>query len=59
MPPDVFKGPIARSVLKNIDKFPSLAKQLDEEVLDYDLAIEWDRRYPMSVQEHDYRSNSN
>ena len=59
VPPDAFKGPIARSVLRSIDKFPKFAEKISNEVLDYDLAIEWDRQFPMSVAEHDHRSNSN
>lgn len=58
VPPDVFKGPVARSVLKNIENFPKFAEKINEEVLDYDLAIEWDRRYPITTAEHGYRSNS-
>ena len=58
VPPDVFKGPIARSTLKMIDKFPKFAEKINDEVLSYDTAIEWDRRYPMTVAEHHHRSNS-
>lgn len=57
-PPEPFKGPIARSVLKSIDRFPKFAEKIDSEVLSYDTAIEWDRLYPMSPAEHRYRSNS-
>jgi endonuclease I len=58
MPPDVFKGPVARSVLKSIEEYPKFADKISNEVLDYDLAIEWDRRYPLTKEEHSYRSNS-
>lgn len=58
LPPDPFKGPIARSVLEAIAKYPHLSERISNDVLDYDTAIEWDRRFPMSVQEHSYRSNS-
>lgn len=58
MPPDVFKGPIARSVLKGIENYPKLTEKISQEVLDYDLAIEWDRRYPESLSERHHRSNS-
>lgn len=58
MPPKPFKGPIARSVLKMIEKYPKFAEKINDEVLDYNVAREWDRMYPMTVQEHDYRSNS-
>jgi endonuclease I len=58
MPPEVFKGPVARSVLKSIESFPKMAEKISEEVLDYGTAIEWDRRYPESLAERHYRSNS-
>lgn len=59
VPPDAYKGPIARSVLKMIENYPKFSEKISDEVLDYDTAIEWDRRHPMTVTEHDYRSNSN
>lgn len=58
VPPDVFKGPVARSVLNSIEHFPKFAEKINDEVLNYDTAIEWDRRYPMTVSERHYRSNS-
>jgi endonuclease I len=58
VPPNQFKGAIARSVLKGVDKFPAFAEKIQNEVLDLDIAIEWDRRFPMTTEEHDYRSNS-
>lgn len=51
VPPDVFKGPIARSVLRSIKEAPGLSQKIVEQVLDYDTAIEWDRRYTMSTAE--------
>lgn len=57
MPPDNLKGPIARSVLKSIEKFPKLAAKINNEVLDYDTAIQWDRQFPMTAVEHAYRNN--
>lgn len=59
VPPDPFKGPIARSVLKTVERFPKYATLLNDDVLDYNTAMEWDRRYPMSKAEEYYRSNSN
>jgi endonuclease I len=58
LPPETFRGPIARSVLRSIARFPKLAKKITDEVLDYDTAIKWDKMYPMTTEEHDYRSNS-
>jgi hypothetical protein len=54
--PEPFRGPVARSVLRSIEKFPKFAEKISKEVLDYDVAIELDRRYPMSIAEHYYRS---
>ena len=58
VPPDALKGPIARSVLKSIDKYPKFAEKIDREVLDLNIAIDWDRRFPMTTAERNYRSNS-
>ena len=57
VPPDVFKGPIARSVLKSIDKFPQFANDIDRIVLDLDVAAEWNQRFPIRLEEASYRSN--
>jgi endonuclease I len=59
VPPESLKGPVARSVLKGIMKHPKFTEKISDEVLDYDLAIQWDRQYPMSTAEWNYRSNSN
>ena len=56
-PPQIYKGPIARSVLRTMCKFPSMKDKLHEEVLDLDLAIEWDRKYPMTLEEQHWTAN--
>ena len=53
-PPDVFKGPIARSVLYSVGKYPRLANTIADQVLDLDTAILWDSYYPMSPAERDW-----
>lgn len=50
-PPDVFKGPIARSVLYSIDRYPRFARKLNEDVLNLDLATTWDRDHPITKPE--------
>jgi endonuclease I len=50
-PPDVLKGPIARSVLYSVGKHPKLLEVIDEKVLSIDTAIIWDRHFPMSPAE--------
>lgn len=57
VPPDVFKGPIARSVLRSVDKYPQFAKDIDRLVLDLETATEWNRRFPIRLEEAGYRSN--
>ena len=47
-PPDIYKGPIARSVLYNAKKYPSFAKRLNDKVLNIETAYEWDFKYPIS-----------
>jgi endonuclease I len=47
-PPDLYKGPIARSVLYNNMKFPALSQKLNDKVLDLRVAQEWNLKYPMS-----------
>ena len=54
IPPDIFKGPIARSVLRSVGDFPAMYDVINKKVLDIDTAIEWDSNFPMSVQEHDW-----
>ena len=53
-PPDVLKGPIARSVLYSVGKYPRFADKIDKEVLRIDTAIDWDSRFPMSQAERLY-----
>lgn len=53
-PPDVYKGPIARSVLYQMAKYPVLAGKFDKQVLDWQTAIEWDSRFPMTLQEREW-----
>lgn len=58
-PPDIYKGVIARSVLKTLYEFPHLKDKLDKEVLDLETAIKWDSMFPMTKEEHAfYISNS-
>lgn len=54
LPPDVFKGPIARSVLHSVGRFPKLHDSINSKVLDLDIAIKWDSQFPMSVQEQEW-----
>lgn len=53
-PPDLFKGPIARSVLYSIGQYPSLVEAIDNNVLDLDTAIKWDSQFPMSEAESEW-----
>lgn len=53
-PPDVLKGPIARSVLHAVGKYPRFAHKIDKEVLRIDTAIDWDSKFPMSKAERCY-----
>lgn len=53
-PPDMFKGPIARSVLYSVGQYPSLVEAIDKYVLDLNTAIKWDSRYPMSEAESEW-----
>jgi endonuclease I len=58
-PPDALKGPVARSVLYSVGRYPFYAHKIDKEVLRIDTAIDWDSRFPMSVPEQAYiESNS-
>ena len=54
LPPNAYKGVIARSVMYSAFKNPSLAKRIDEEVLDLNTAIKWDRMFPMSESEAEW-----
>lgn len=59
-PPDALKGVVARSVLYTVGNKPKYSKLIHDKVLDLDVAIKWDRLFPMSLQEQDYYiSNSN
>ena len=53
-PPDALKGPVARSVLYSVGKYPRFAQKIDKEVLRIDTAIDWDSRFPMSKAERMY-----
>ena len=53
-PPDVFKGPIARSVLHSVKTSPKLAEVIDKQVLDLDTAIKWDSGFPMTKAEKEW-----
>lgn len=50
-PPDLWKGPIARSVLYSVGKHPKLTETIHKQVLDLNTAIKWDRMFPMSLEE--------
>lgn len=50
-PPDVLKGPVARSVLYSVAKHPHFADKIDKEVLSINTAIDWDSKFPMSTAE--------
>lgn len=54
VPPDAFKGPIARSALTIAFKYPKHAHAIHKQVLDLDTAIKWDSQYPMSKEEEDW-----
>jgi endonuclease I len=51
-PPDLWKGPIARSVLFSVNKHPSLTREINNKVLSLDTALKWDSLFPMSKEEH-------
>jgi endonuclease I len=50
-PPDILKGPIARSVLYTIDQYPQYARDITMKVLTYKTAMLWNDIYPMSKPE--------
>lgn len=54
IPSELFKGPIARSVLRSLEKYPMFYHDITEKVLDAETALEWNSRYPPSVQEIDW-----
>jgi endonuclease I len=51
-PPDLWKGPIARSVLFSVNKHPSLTRKINDKVLNLDTALKWDHLFPMSKEEY-------
>lgn len=53
-PPDALKGVVARSVLYSVGMYPKHSKLIHSQVLDLDVAIKWDRLFPMSLAERDY-----
>lgn len=53
-PPDFLKGPIARSVLYSIGRYPQYAKDITTKVLTYDTAVMWNMTYPMSKAERQW-----
>lgn len=53
-PPDILKGPIARSVLRAIGTNPRQARDIDKMILDLDVAIKWDSKYPMTKAEKEW-----
>ena len=58
-PPDVFKGPIARSVLYSVGAHPKFAQTINDKVLDLETAIEWDRKFPMTMAEKEWFDSLN
>jgi len=54
VPPDTFKGPIARSVLYSIGAHPKFAPTINDQVLDLETAIKWDSVFPMTRAEKDW-----
>lgn len=53
-PPNAFKGLVARSVIEMAFKYPHLMQDINDNVLNIDTAIKWDRMYPMTEQEKDW-----
>ena len=54
LPPDTYKGPVARSVLHLVGKYPQYSDKVNEQVLNLDTAIEWDSKFPMSKAEQQW-----
>ena len=54
IPPDIFKGPIARSVLYSATKHPKIAETIDKKVLNIETAIQWDSKFPMTRSEKEW-----
>lgn len=54
VPPNAFKGPIARSALTIAFKYPIHAHTINDKVLNLETAIQWDRQFPMSKEESDW-----
>lgn len=54
IPSEIFRGPIARSVLRSVGKYPALYDAINSKVLNIDIAIQWNSKYPASVQERNW-----
>lgn len=54
LPPDAFKGPIARSVLYSVGVHPKFAETINDQVLDLGTAIKWDSLFPITKAEMDW-----
>lgn len=50
-PPDAWKGPIARSVLYSVGRYPHISDTVNDKVLNLKLALEWDKQFPISKAE--------
>lgn len=53
-PPDILKGPIARSVLYSIEHYPRFAETINSKVLNVETALKWNSSFPMSKAEEDW-----
>lgn len=54
IPPDMWKGMIARSVLYMKDKYPWHEKMIQTKVLAFDTALEWDHEFPATPPEQEW-----
>jgi endonuclease I len=54
-PPDILKGPIARSVLHSIETYPQHAETINAKVLNVEVALKWNSSFPASKAELDFR----
>lgn len=55
VPPDIWKGQIARAVLYMATKYPKYYNRIDKEVLDLGLAMVWNAKFPSDTLESQWR----
>lgn len=55
-PPDAWKGPIARSVLYSVARYPHISDTVNDKVLNLKIALEWDKKFPLSNAEIRYQT---